>query len=628
MTRSYVGVSFRLTVENLRPFYPRCPCGRAASSRLRAANAALAARAQSRRRRLGAARRLPRARRDPRAVDPAAPCGEGRRPGAVPPRAAGDVERPCAPPGAAPARHRLPRARPDRRRSGRAAGHDLAPRRPAAAHGVRPRRDRPRRARAAPGETFLHQPRLRARPVDVHDAGVARALRGVAGARGVGDESAARARPPQAARGDGRTAAARSARRQTGERVSLPLARTRRHGSVRGAQAAECSRLTKQRLVRRAPVTCASMRWCTAIGLLAVAVVVIAAGTARAESRPWLWQCEQIGRLDAQWRCYVRLLLEDIDRADSPAAELPRIDRRARAAGTSLEGSCHALMHEVGRRYGAEHHVTLARLMDYIPRSNDPTCSAGFGMGLVMYLGPQIIVSGGRSALAQCLRLPTRYRSYTCVHGIGHALMRAYHGRLRQSVQSCRKLGTQAPDCAQGAFHDYWISLRGADGTVLRPHGVSPRFLCNGHLCARRAAPAAAVRLRERRGALGSGGSVGANAHLRAARSARCECLPARRRRPGTRAKPPASAVAVRPLRADARRGADRLRALVRSHARARDRRPLSLSGSRMQGRCRADRRAVSDILVVRVYPPTRFARRKGGAEHMKTDLAGTSVRF
>jgi hypothetical protein len=143
---------------------------------------------------------------------------------------------------------------------------------------------------------------------------------------------------------------------------------------------------------------------------------------------------------------------------------------------------CHPLMHEVGRRYGAEHHVTLADLMDFIPRSNDPTCSAGFGMGLVMYLGPQIILTGGRSALKQCMRLPTRYRSYTCVHGIGHALMRGYHGRLRQSVAACRKLGEQAPDCAQGAFHDYWISLRGADGTVRRSNGASPRFLCNGHL--------------------------------------------------------------------------------------------------------------------------------------------------
>jgi hypothetical protein len=216
--------------------------------------------------------------------------------------------------------------------------------------------------------------------------------------------------------------------------------------------------------------------------IVAALLAVMAPAASANQSRPWLWQCEQIGRLDAQWTCYVRLLLQDIDKSGNPAAELPRIDRRARSAGTSLEGMCHALMHEVGRRYGAEHHVTLGRLMDYIPRSNDPTCSAGFGMGLVMYLGPQIIISGGRSALAQCMRLPTRYRSYTCVHGIGHALMRAYHGRLRQSVQACRKLGAQAPDCAQGAFHDYWISLRGADGTVRRANGVSPRFLCNGHL--------------------------------------------------------------------------------------------------------------------------------------------------
>ncbi len=81
------------------------------------------------------------------------------------------------------------------------------------------------------------------------------------------------------------------------------------------------------------------MRWSTAIGVLALAAAVLAAGTARAEARPWLWQCEQIGRLDAQWTCYVRLLLQDVDRSGNPAAELPRIDRRARAAGTSLAAS-------------------------------------------------------------------------------------------------------------------------------------------------------------------------------------------------------------------------------------------------------------------------------------------------
>jgi hypothetical protein len=216
--------------------------------------------------------------------------------------------------------------------------------------------------------------------------------------------------------------------------------------------------------------------------VVAILLAAFAPSAAAQQRRPWLWQCDQIGRLDAQWQCYVRMLLQDIDTSGDPATELPRIDRRARNAGTSLEGMCHVLMHEVGREYGAEHHITLGRLMDYIPRSNDPTCSAGFGMGLVMYLGPQIILSGGQSALKQCMRLPTRYRSYTCVHGIGHALMRAYHGRLREAVLACRKLGQQAPDCAQGAFHDYWISLRGADGTVRRAHGASPRLLCNGHL--------------------------------------------------------------------------------------------------------------------------------------------------
>jgi hypothetical protein len=136
----------------------------------------------------------------------------------------------------------------------------------------------------------------------------------------------------------------------------------------------------------------------------------------------------------------------------------------------------------VGRDYGQAHHVTLATLQRYVPRSNNPNCSAGFGMGLVMYLGPQIIRSGGASAAQTCARLPTRYRAYTCVHGLGHALMRAYHGRLREAVAACRRLRpVYAPDCAQGAFHDYWISFRGADGTVpVRGASSSPRVVCDG----------------------------------------------------------------------------------------------------------------------------------------------------
>ena len=65
-------------------------------------------------------------------------------------------------------------------------------------------------------------------------------------------------------------------------------------------------------------------------------------------------------------------------------------------------------MHVVGREWASEHHLTLDGLQKVVPRSNDPGCSAGFGMGLVMGLGPQIIATGGKSALKTCVALPTR----------------------------------------------------------------------------------------------------------------------------------------------------------------------------------------------------------------------------
>jgi hypothetical protein len=217
------------------------------------------------------------------------------------------------------------------------------------------------------------------------------------------------------------------------------------------------------------------------LALVLVAGALVAAGSAGATAkRPWLWQCEQIHLEQAKDACYVRLLLLDIDRSGDPANELPRIDRRARAAETSLYARCHMLMHQVGRRWAVEHRLTLEGLQRVVPRSNDPGCSAGFGMGLVMALGPEIISGGGKTAVKTCAALPTRMRSFTCVHSLGHALMRGYHETLFLAVRACERLGARyAPDCAQGAFHDYWISLRGADETTSPAHAVrSPRTLC------------------------------------------------------------------------------------------------------------------------------------------------------
>jgi hypothetical protein len=224
------------------------------------------------------------------------------------------------------------------------------------------------------------------------------------------------------------------------------------------------------------------MRRLVAAALASAAILV--AGTANGSAalpKPWLWQCAQIHLAVAKFECDVRLLLEEIDRSGDPSRHLPLMDVKARTAGDALEGSCHALMHEVGRRFAREHGVTLSTLQRYIPRSNDPTCSAGFGMGLVMALGPELLRSGGAGVLDTCLALPTRYRTYTCVHGIGHALMRGFHGDLESGVVACRKLRIYAADCAQGVFHDYWIALRGADGTEkLQGVATSPRSICNG----------------------------------------------------------------------------------------------------------------------------------------------------
>jgi hypothetical protein len=180
-----------------------------------------------------------------------------------------------------------------------------------------------------------------------------------------------------------------------------------------------------------------------------------------------------------EWTCYVNGLRRVVLASKNPASLLPNIDVLARASGGFLEASCHMMMHIVGRDYARAHHVTLETLQQYLPHSNDPGCSAGFGMGLVMGLSAQITLGGPKGANAICSRAPTRFRSYSCYHALGHAYMRYYHGRLSYSLQACRALGAQAPDCVQGSFHDYWLGLSGQDGARYT-HGLptTARRLC------------------------------------------------------------------------------------------------------------------------------------------------------
>jgi len=197
-------------------------------------------------------------------------------------------------------------------------------------------------------------------------------------------------------------------------------------------------------------------------------------------SSTYLSRCSLLHGETKVWNCYVQRLLADVEKSKDPAHELPRIDKKVHAGHGYLEVNCHMMMHVVGRMYARRHHITLANLQRYLPRSNDPGCSAGFGMGMVMTLGAQIGELGPNGAVQLCLRAPTRFRSYTCIHTLGHAYMRLYHGQLGFAVKACSALPSQdAPDCAQGAYHDYWLGVAGRDSAQRRRGEVtSARKLC------------------------------------------------------------------------------------------------------------------------------------------------------
>jgi len=186
--------------------------------------------------------------------------------------------------------------------------------------------------------------------------------------------------------------------------------------------------------------------------------------------------------------CVTREFQRLVAGTDDPRPTVAAIERAVRRERGFVLSNCHAVMHTVGRTYAADEGLTLGDLQDVLPRSNDPGCSAGFAHGLVTGVAPSIDVQQPREAAGVCEDAGTRYRRYSCVHGLGHAFMRIHDDRLGPALDLCRALGPPAPDCAQGAYHDYWFAVAGADEAELPPGAVTDaRQLCG-------AQPAAFVR--------------------------------------------------------------------------------------------------------------------------------------
>ncbi len=198
-----------------------------------------------------------------------------------------------------------------------------------------------------------------------------------------------------------------------------------------------------------------------------------------------LRECRGLGG-DAGRECLIRAFSAVVAGRKDARPAVEAITRSARREGAFAQSNCHGAMHTVGRTYAREARVTLATLMDHLPRSNDPGCSAGFAHGMVTAVAGDIDPEQPREAAAVCAQAGSRYQRYSCVHGFGHAFMRLYNDQLEPALELCSALGPDAAaDCAQGGFHDYWFAVVGADDATLAGDAVKdPRTLCGAQAAA------------------------------------------------------------------------------------------------------------------------------------------------
>ena len=218
------------------------------------------------------------------------------------------------------------------------------------------------------------------------------------------------------------------------------------------------------------------------VGLVAAAGVaaLLLSGDDDETAASSLASCAKLGE-DEIRACYAEELDRIVEDADNPTEAVAQITRLSRQDLTGfLLPNCHGLMHTVGREYARDHGLTLASLKDTLPQSNDPGCPAGFAHGLVTGVAPLIDPRDPKAAAAVCDETDTRYERYSCTHGFGHAFMRISNEDLEAALALCTKLGPNAgPDCAQGAFHDYWFSVAGFDDAKAPPDvETNPNRLC------------------------------------------------------------------------------------------------------------------------------------------------------
>lgn len=139
---------------------------------------------------------------------------------------------------------------------------------------------------------------------------------------------------------------------------------------------------------------------------------------------------------------------------------------------TFARPACHSATHALGRiAYSQAQSVEAAFDL------GDSTCNMGFFHGVVEALGdavptPEALVEQVPSV---CSSFPQGERFMVCAHGIGHAAMRAYEGRIAPSVEACQVLEQQAAElCATGVFMEWVLEFIKAQRVPVLTPRVEP----------------------------------------------------------------------------------------------------------------------------------------------------------
>ena len=164
-------------------------------------------------------------------------------------------------------------------------------------------------------------------------------------------------------------------------------------------------------------------------------------------------------------------------RARGPAGRPWRRSRRRCVGGRVVLSSCHGVMHTVGRTYAlARGAVALGPPGRCSPRSRPrvqrrlrPRPRHGRGPSLDVREPRKAGEGAPTRATVPALQLrPRPSATRSCVST----------ATARAALGLCRALGEPAPDCAQGAYHDYWFAVVGADDAELPAWRCAIRAFC------------------------------------------------------------------------------------------------------------------------------------------------------